>query len=195
MLVAVQAAQSEQLLAELEHEQDTVAALQHELEVLRRSSNSSQQQDAPAGSLAEAAKDAEIAALKHEVCCTPWLACIPTAGWRADWSALLQMADFEVRALEELGEMHDELLELRETCFKLQIELSDSERKRCASLLQRCLGSVQTAMLTCSCCREKMQMDRQMVEQSLQEAGEDVADLHRQLSASQSRAGVAQAQL
>lgn len=37
-----------------------------------------------------------------------------------------------------------------------------------------------------------MRMDRQMVEQSLQESGEAVADLSRQLSASQSRAGMSQ---
>ena len=42
----------------------------------------------------------------------------------------MQVAELEARALGELGEMHDELLDLRETCFKLQIALTDSERRR-----------------------------------------------------------------
>ena len=45
----------------------------------------------------------------------------------------MQVAELEARALGELGEMHDELLDLRETCFKLQIALTDSERRRYCS--------------------------------------------------------------
>ena len=40
-------------------------------------------------------------------------------------------SDLEQRALSELNEMHDELLDMREACYKLEIALEDSESKRC----------------------------------------------------------------
>ena len=111
------------------------------LQVLKASGQPHQAAD----SLQSASRDAEVADLKQEVG-LPTLPChclLPVRPQTTSRTLHSQIAELEVRALDELGEMHDELLELREACFKLQIELSDSERKRCADRpAQRLLGSL-----------------------------------------------------
>ena len=84
-------------------------ALRQELEYLKRSSISADTEEAVRLATVEA--NAEAARLKRAI------------------------AELEARALTELNEMHEELLEMREACYKLEQALEDFESKRCVFTL------------------------------------------------------------
>lgn len=78
------------------------------VQLMRRESGEGASEMAVA--VAVAAKDAEIAGLQRE------------------------LLDLELQAQEEIGEMHEELLEMRRSHQAVELALKDSEQKRCPPL-------------------------------------------------------------